>query len=428
MRKHFQSSLSINSLWIMATTMVNAALGYGYWIAVSRLFAPNLVGQAAGLIALMTVVSLVSNLGLVSVVVHRLPQRSSPAQWSSTISVSIFGGAVLGVLGAVIVLLALPLLSRDLDEGAQGLTFSLLFVLGTAAWTIGSVLDYVFIAERSSGAMTVRNGVLGLVKIPLVLLPLISGEVSRSVTTIFFSWVAASAVSCGLALWLVLPRIRPGARLTFDGILEEARAMAGLMAGNHLVTLGNTLPTLLLPIIVASRVSVTQNAYFYMTWLIGGLFFMISSAVGSSLFAEGSHHPERVYRQLLSSARLTSLLLAPAMAFVFVAGSWILGVFGNDYATNGTGLLMILTFSAIPDAVTNLYVAVLRVRRRLRAAAVLAIGMAAVAVIGGWLLAPRYGLEGVGVAWIVAQLVGSLWVASDVRALRRASGTQQALV
>jgi O-antigen/teichoic acid export membrane protein len=204
--------------------------------------------------------------------------------------------------------------------------------------------------------------------------------------------------------------------------------MASLLAGNHLVTLGNALPTLLLPIVVASRVSVTENAYFYMTWLVGGIFFMISSAVGSSLFAEGSHRPENVRAQFLSSARLTATLLAPAMVFIFITGGWILRLFGAEYANHGRDLLLILTLSAVPDAITNLYVAVLRVRRRLRAAAGLATGMAFVAVAGAWLMAPRHGLTGVGVAWIVSQVVGSLWVGWDAWAERRGARARRLVV
>jgi O-antigen/teichoic acid export membrane protein len=113
------------------------------------------------------------------------------------------------------------------------------------------------------------------------------------------------------------------------------------------------------------------------------------------------------------------MLLAPVMLFVFLTGGWLLGLFGQDYADKGTGLLLILTASAVPDAITNLYVAVLRVQRRLRAAATLALGMATIAVAGGWALAPQHGLVGVGVAWLVSQSVGSLWVARDAWAQRQ---------
>jgi len=74
----------------------------------------------------------------------------------------------------------------------------------------------------------------------------------------------------------------------------------------------------------------------------------------------------------------------------------------------------------VPDAITNLYVPVLRVRGRLRASGTLTMGMAAIAVAGAWAVAPAGGLTAVGIAWLVAQSLGSAWVALDVLAARAA--------
>ena len=90
----------------------------------------------------------------------------------------------------------------------------------------------------------------------------------------------------------MVPRMRPGFRLRLRGNAAGAalRAAAARRAAT-LITLGNALPLYLLPVIVVTRLSATANAYFYITWMVGGIFFMISSAVGSSLFAEGSNEP-----------------------------------------------------------------------------------------------------------------------------------------
>jgi 2-polyprenyl-3-methyl-5-hydroxy-6-metoxy-1,4-benzoquinol methylase len=168
-----------------------------------------------------------------------------------------------------------------------------------------------------------------------------------------------------------------------------------------------------------SRLSTTANAYFYITWMVGGIFFMISSSIGSSLFAEGSNHPDRLITTARSSVRFTTMLLAPAMLFVFVAGKWILSIFGPAYAAHGTYLLWILAVAAIPDAITNIYVPVLRVRHRLRAAGVLTMGMALSTIVGAWIVAPTLKLEGIGAIWLAGQAAGSLWVAWDTGAIAR---------
>jgi O-antigen/teichoic acid export membrane protein len=413
-------SLGRNSLWLMSTTVINSALGYGYWLIVARRFAPASVGLAAGLIALMTITSLASNLGTASALVQRLPLRSTVQEWSTTLSASLLGGAAFAILAGLLVLLALAQLSPTLAVARHSVGLAALFLCGTAFWTVSTVLDYTFIAQRTSRAMTSRNAIFGVTKIPLVLVaPLLVGA-HAGVTAIFASWVIACAISCALAIGFIVPRLRPGARLRLSGALTELRAMTRLLAGNYFITLGNVLPAYLLPIIVVSRLSATDNAFFYITWLVGGVFFMVSSAIAFSLFAEGSNEPRQLRRLTISSVRLTTTLLLPAMLFMLLAGRLILSVFGARYASSGIALLLILTAAAIPDAITNICAAVLRVEGRLAVGGMLTCGMAAIAAIGAWVVAPLDGLAGIGLAWLASQMIGSAWVLWDRVFSRRA--------
>ena len=66
-------------------------------------------------------------------------------------------------------------------------------------------------------------------------------------------------------------------------------------------------------------------------------------------------------------------------------------------------LLDILVLAAVPDAITNVFTSVLRVRGQLRQAALLNLGMAATAVSLAWWLLPGMGVVGGGLAWMLAQ-------------------------
>ena len=68
-------------------------------------------------------------------------------------------------------------------------------------------------------------------------------------------------------------------------------------------------------------------------------------------------------------------MLAPCIVGVFVIGGTLLSAFGTAYEHHAIGLLRIVLIAAIPDAVTNVYVAVLRVQGRLVAAAGLNVAM-----------------------------------------------------
>jgi O-antigen/teichoic acid export membrane protein len=224
-----------------------------------------------------------------------------------------------------------------------------------------------------------------------------------------------------LAYVLLMPRLRYRFRFSPRGTLSALRSMVRSYVGNYLTTLGNVIPFALLPVFVIARLSDAENAYFYVTWLLGGAFFTISSAVGSALFAEGAHDLERVDALGRSAVKITAALLLPMMLLFFIAGDVLLSLFGSNYSSHGGTLLIVLTASAIPDAITNLYIAKLRAQGRLTFPAATNMAMAAITLGGAWLLLRPLGIAGAGVAWIAAQSAGSIVVLVHMAGRRRLS-------
>jgi O-antigen/teichoic acid export membrane protein len=110
------------------------------------------------------------------------------------------------------------------------------------------------------------------------------------------------------------------------------------------------------------------------------------------------------------------------MVAFLVAGRPILSLFGEDYARHSVGLLDLFVLSAVPDAITNVYVTVLRVERRLRFAGALNVGMAIGTLVLAWVLLPPLGIAGSGWAWLAFQTAGSIVAGVDLliqRARRR---------
>ncbi len=406
-------SLLRNSGYIMLTTGINSALGYVFWIVATRSYPTAAIGVGAALITAMTFVAAVANFGTSPALIQRLPRARDDDDWSQIVSTSVITGAVAGlVIALVCALVILPSASRSLAVAGKSVWYALLFAAGVAVWSLSLIADYLFIAERRSENMTLRNLAFGLFKLVLVVLVVLAG--ARSALSIFLCWVGGCLLSLALARTLLLRRVPRRFHLAIRGTLTSLRSMGSSYFGNYLTTLGNVIPFALLPTLVVARLSATDNAYFYVTWLLGGAFFMISSAVGSALFAEGSNDPDRVDDQTRSAIKITAALLAPMMLVFFIGGRWLLGVFGAQYASHGATLLIVLTASAVPDAVTNIYVARLRARQRLAFPAAMNMAMAAVTLLGAWLLLPPLGIVGAGVAWIAAQSTGTVAVLADV--------------
>jgi O-antigen/teichoic acid export membrane protein len=353
------------------------------------------------------VVAAVADLGTSTALIQRLPSQRDDADWARTVTASVTTATVAGIAIALVAAVAIvPSLSDDLSVVDSDATNVLLFVGGVAVWSLSVVSDYLFVAERRSQHMFTRNLVFGLAKLAIVVALVAGGD--DSATGVFAAWVVGCALSLATAYLLLVPRLGRRYRPALAGVAREVRTMATSFAGNYFITLGYLLTTFLLPLIVVIRLSPEENAYFYVAWLLGSAFFTVTASVGSALFAEGSHDPAALGRQTRSAVRISAALLAPLMLIFLVAAEPVLGLFGDAYADNGATLLLLLTASAIPDAITGLYLARVRAEGRLAFPAAASMAMAAATVVGSWFLLPELDLAGAGWAFIGAHVAGSV--------------------
>jgi O-antigen/teichoic acid export membrane protein len=398
-------SLARNSVYLMATTAVNSALGYVYWIAAARAFSPHDVGLANALIAAMMLASVVSNLGVPIALVEILPRHRDDRAWSQTLlaalAVALAGGVVAGLLVAI----GLPAASSRFSVLSNPL-YGAAFVVGVPAWTAVTILDYTFVAERRAGRMLTRNAAFGAMKLVVLAVPVVL--VHGSALWILLSWIIAAVVSLLAGVWLLHSLGRRVRLAAAADLVTELRAIWARLAGHHLTTLGGVLPMSLLPLLVTVRLSALDNAYFALTWMVGNIFMVVSPAVASSLLAEGAHAPAQARQQAVRALGIVGALLIVPMAICLFGADEILALFGHGYPEHGAMLLRVLVLSAIPDAVTNIWVSYERAMGRLRRTALLNGGMAAATLILAWVLLPGYGIAGVGLAWLAAQIMGTV--------------------
>jgi O-antigen/teichoic acid export membrane protein len=416
-RRVQQYSLLRNSIYIIGTGAATSVFGYFFWILATHIYSPYDVGLGSALISAMTLASIIANLGMGSTLVQTLPRRAAGYAWSLTLNAGIATGVVAGLLCGVITVVALPLFSQQFSIVQTHIGYAIAIVAGVPLLTVSALLDQAFIAERAAHNMLIRNAAVAVLKIPLLVLPLVLVSGVSALGILASGVVAIAVVLIGVFL-LLIPRLRRNYCLAVRGIGGQIRSMLSLLTGNYFITLGGLSTSYLLPVVVAILLSPADNAYFYTTSRVGEFILVGSAAVSSSLFAEGSHAADDLSRKVLSSARIIAMLLFPGMLICFFGGYYILSIFGSGYAQHGLTLLRIDTFSAVPDAITNIYVSVLRVQKRMRLAAGLNVGMAALTFILSWILLPVMGIAGQGLAYLIAASAGSLVAGVDAFRLR----------
>jgi O-antigen/teichoic acid export membrane protein len=420
-------SLVRNSLYLMASTVVTGALGYVFWTLAAHVFTSQQVGIGSAIISLCSTAALLTYLGSSAILIERLPASEYTSKWTIIlVRVCLITAAVTAVVTAA----AVPVL---LTSQRYHLFFSavppiLVVIVGAAVWTLVNLLGAAFIAARRAGRFLLIQTAVSASKLLLVL-PLAAAGLGAM--GLVEAWVASAVLGVAIGVSWLIPRMglgrRPGFRprrrvaVTRDFRLRQyqpprhRRPLASPnggsvrhLLGQHLTSAGGALTPLVLPVLVVLRLGVTLNAYFYITWMMGAAFFMVSPAVAQVVFAEGVREGSNLRSVVVKALRVIGVLLAPAMVVMVVGGKFILGLFGASYAAAGYGLLILLAISALPDAVSNVAVAVLRVTQRLRYSAALNLGILMMTLVGAWVLMPPLGIAGVGVAWLGAQTIGAI--------------------
>jgi O-antigen/teichoic acid export membrane protein len=336
--------------------------------------------------------------------------RNSIFIMTTTVVNSVFGFVFW--LVAVVTILALPFFARDLSV-LHDAFYAALFVIATVATTVGVILDNVFIAERAAGNMVIRNIISAAGKVLVVLLfMLIAGA---NTLNLLSAWTVASIIGLGVGTFLLMRRMKPLRPARTSILARTALRHRSRLAGNQLIGMGGALLPYVVPLLVTARLSPSDNAYFYTTWMMAGIFLIISPSVSLSLFAEGANNEHALLRKARSALGVIGAIIVPCSIGMFLFGGMVLSAFGPAYEHHGVTLLRIVLVASIPDAITNVYVAMLRVQGRLAVGAALNLCMGFGIVGLSWILLPSLGISAVGWAFLVMQSSGCVFVVVDLR-------------
>jgi O-antigen/teichoic acid export membrane protein len=393
--------------------------------------------MASAVISLCSTIALLTYLGPWAMLIEQLPSNERSLSWTSIlVRTCVLTSIVTGVATAV----AVPVLdaSNDYHPFFRSLTPVVITLIGAMTWTLVNLMGAAFIAARRAGRLLAIQSLVSAAKV-FLLIPL--AAIGVGVLGLVTAWVVSTILGVVIGAGWLVPRMGLGgesrdrrgpgpghglpAQTRSPDVARRqgpgpARSLTLRLIGQHLTSVGGAVTPLVLPVVVVLRLGVTANADFYIAWMIGSVFFLVSPSIAAAVFAEGVRVGTDVRQVIARALRISSVLLIPAMALMIVGGKVILGLFGPNYARTGYGLLIILAISAIPDAVSNVAVALCRITLRLGYSTLLNLGILFVTLAGAWVLMPMLGIMGAGLAWLVAQILGavaSLPAYAGIRAL-----------
>jgi O-antigen/teichoic acid export membrane protein len=405
-----------NSLYLIINMGVQAALGFGFWIIAARYFSTTNIGQATSLISASTLISFLGLLGLNTAMVRYLP---TSRHRNRLITAGLTAVASCTTLIAIFYVILMPFISKPISFVAHSLPLAIGFVVLTIGGGINLLTDSVFIAAGKSNYTAVVDGIVGgVAKITLIVL--FTGAGAYGVFGAAGGGFVAAAIGSILLISRVL-RWRP----VFGGFNHVLKPILSFSGVNYVGNILNLLPTLIVPLIVVTRIGTDAAAYYYVSFQLASLLYSAAYAVENAFLAEGSHGAAVSRAILMRSARILIALCATSFIVVLLFGHLMLSAFGAKYGSNAESSLIPLTAAVLPLGAYYWCLTVLRLSNQLRAV-VWCNAVYAVAIIGlAFVLAPR-GLESVAMAWPIGTTIGALVAGSaTIGLLRRKSPPQQ---
>lgn len=393
--KYLQDPLYKNSLFLMARAAATALLGIVFWIFVARFYPADQVGLATALISATGLVGIFTGLGLGLSLIRYLPQESDK---KGVINTALTIRGLFSIVLSVIFVAGLGFWSPALLFVQKDIALLLLFIMFTTTNSLLMLQSSAFIGMRSVKLSFFESLITGVFKIPL---PIVL--VSLGVLGIYSSWGLATFVGLMAGLFLFLPRVVSGYRPVPTIRRKLIRETAGFSMSNYVVGILDSLPGLLIPLMIVNILAPEMSAYFYMAWAIANMLFMISTSTTASLFAEGSYDPSRFRKDVIRAVKFAFILLIPAILGILILGDKLLLLFGSEYSENASKLLWLLALSGIPLTITRIYVAIKRIQLKIRPLIVIyAFRMIGILALS-YVLMTSIGLLGIGIAWISVQ-------------------------
>jgi O-antigen/teichoic acid export membrane protein len=397
--------LVANSIALLATSHLTTLLGYLFWTVCARGSSASTIGMANTVLSAISLVAVLTATGFQPFLIRMLPGADSEERSGLCGTALVVSGVVSGFAGVAGALL-LPV--RVQTAVGTGWLVGLLGA-GAMASALLMVINAALLGVRRADFSLLTSVLGSLSRLVIVAALLGLGIVATSTdATVAHTILAVSVASLMVSLGLggrLLVRATPGFRFRC-GWIWLSRLRRGL-AWDHLAMVAGQLPVLVLPILASALFPPAQVGYATIAMMIAGAFSAVSALVSNALLAQCADRPEHLRTEAGRAVRLIGALLLPPVVITCLLASKVLGLFGADYAHYST-LLVLLLVSTIPNTLTDLALASLRVQRRLVAVAAITLTGSAITTGGAlllWLLMPQFGITGAGVSALASAVI-----------------------
>jgi O-antigen/teichoic acid export membrane protein len=402
---------------LMLNVVLNSALGFIFWIAAARLFPANVVGRDSALIAAMLTLSTICQLNMSSGILRFLPiVKLDPTR--AVMGAYALTGAATTLFGVMFVIIA-PAVSHNYHFLRDDSGIAWAFVIAAVLWGVFALQDAVLTAMRRAPWVPIENSTFGVLKIAA--LPLLLAASSGH--AVFIAWVVPMAMLLIPVNYLIFVKVIPkwpGRGTELSPV--ERFGWGGLtrfLAQDYLGGIFTQAASTMLPVLIVALLGSSENAYFYIPFTIVSAFDLLFVNVASSLTVEGAMAEARFPLLAQVIVQRFRFVLIPGVLVLVSCASLILLPFGPRYVQAGAPVLRLLACASAFRAVVTLFVVICRIEGR--ASRILAIQAAIFTMVISLaiVLGKTDGIEGVALAWLIANAIAGCVAALPVIEIMR---------
>lgn len=393
LKRLYSDSLYRNSFFLVMNRVLVVLTGFVFWMVATRLYPVDDVGLAVAFVSSAQLIGSFALFGFDASIIRFFNSYDRSKIFNTSFIVVI----LLALVGGLVYIGGVQFFSPDLSVIQQPF-YAAIFLLFTVALSVAAVIAQSFIAMRDAKYSFIQNVLLTL-RIPLLVPLVFLGCFGILCSTFVAYMVAYAVVLYFLGRFL---KIRPGIDMGFIKMSYKFSFM------NYLSNLVFAAAFSVMPLIVLNLMTKADVSIYYMGYTVGNFALQIPLALSTSLFVEGVYG-ESLKKSLKKVGMLTFGILAVTVAFFMVFGQYVLALFGSDYVA-GIDLLRLIALSSFLYAGYVLFTIILNMKMRVNYILLLNVIIFVLVVGLSYLLIPRFGITGIGYAFIASYAAVDLFI------------------
>ena len=403
---------------LVANTVGTSVIGALYWAVAAHLYSPEDLGRATAVISALMLVATLSQLNLSNTLMRFLPQMGATSA-RRLINLGYLASSLTAVAGSIIFVSVLPRFSSQWHFMGDSTFFAVVFAVSVVVWEIFILQDAALVGLQRAIAVPIENVVYALMKLALLV---VAVKLLGS-TNILFSWITPLILLIPVINWLIFRRCLKD-RSTHDMIPRmRVRHLARFASVDYAGLVFSQITANALPLLVISVLGPAATGSFYIASLITSGVASLGISFSTGLLVEGSAAPDRLPELTRGALKRCVIVMGPATILLVFGARFILRIYGGSYIAHTVVLFQLLALSLLPFCVETIAFSLDRIAGKPVRATLSQLAIAVLTLGGSWLLFGRLGLNGVGVAILVADTaVALVRLPTVLAALRRRPG------